>query len=131
MKSTALALAAIVGALTISQSAYANQKNVPTTVKTQDSQAAVLATKPVTFLGRWGYSLNEDNNVSPNANSITLEQSRECNKLNPFDIIKNPNILFTPCEQPTQKTTAQLSEPIEYLKVPPLDSGIKVTVSNF
>lgn len=131
MKSTALALAAIVGALTISQSAYANQKNVPTTAKTQDSQAAVLATKPVTLLGKWGYSLNEDHNISPNANSITLDQSRECSKLNPFDIIKNPNILFTPCEQPATKTTAQLSEPIEYLKVPPLDSGIKVTVSKF
>jgi hypothetical protein len=131
MKSAPLALAVVIGALTISQSAYANQKNVPTTAATQNHQAAVLATKPVTLLGKWGYSLNQNNNFPATANSIVLQPNKGCNNINPFEILKNPNILFKPCQQPTTKPTAQLSEPIEYLKVPPLDSGIKVTVSKF
>ncbi|MBD2358335.1 hypothetical protein H6G41_27620 [Tolypothrix sp. FACHB-123] len=131
MKSVPLTLAIIIGALTISQSAYANQKNAPTTASTPGDRSAVLATKPVTLLGKWGYSINQDNNFPTTANSITLEQNKGCNNLNPFEILKNPNILFTPCQQPSTRTTAQLSEPIEYLKVPPLDSGIKVTVSKF
>ncbi|BAY22826.1 hypothetical protein NIES2100_25900 [Calothrix sp. NIES-2100] len=130
MKSAPLALAVVIGALTITQSAYANQKNVPIATN-QNNQARVLATKPVTLLGKWGYSLNQNNSFPATANTIALEQNKECKKLNPFEIIKNPNILFTPCQQPTTKTTAQLAEPIEYFKVPPLDSGIKVTVSNF
>ena len=130
MKSVPLALAVVIGALTISQSAYANPKNFPTATN-QNNQARVLATKPASLIGKWGYSLDQNNNFPGTANSIALEQNRECQKLNPFEILKNPNILFTPCQQPTTKPTAQLSEPIEYFKVPPLDSGIKVTVSNF
>ncbi|MDZ7956449.1 MAG: hypothetical protein RMY34_00820 [Aulosira sp. DedQUE10] len=130
MKSYPLALAVVIGALTITQSAYANQKNVPS-VTSQSHQAAVLATKPVSLIGKWGYSLNQNNNFSATGKTIELEPDRGCKNFNPFDILKNPNILFTPCQQPTTKTTAQLSEPIEYFKVPPLDSGIKVTVSKF
>ncbi|MBD2212548.1 hypothetical protein H6G27_22130 [Nostoc linckia FACHB-104] len=129
MKSSPLALAVVIGALTITQSAYANQKNVPST-NTQNHQAAVLATKPLSLIGKWGYSLNQ-NNSPLTGNTILREQEKVCKNLNPFEIIQNPNILFTPCQQPTTKTTAQLSEPIEYFKVPPLDSGIKVTVSKF
>jgi hypothetical protein len=130
MKSASLALAVIIGALTITQSAYANQKN---SVTPTGSQAEVLATKPMTLNGRWGYSINGNHNLRTTrpVNSIALEQDKGCGNFNPFEIIKNPNILLQPCQQPKTRTTAQLSEPIEYFKVPPLDSGIKLTVSKF
>ncbi|OUL24572.1 hypothetical protein [Nostoc sp. 106C] len=130
MKSAPLALAVIIGALTISQSAYANQKNSPTATS-QGNQAAVLVTKPVTLTSKWSYSINRNNTFKTTTNSIALEQERGCKNLNPFEILKNPNILFQQCQQPTHQQTAQLAEPIEYLKVPRLDSGIKVTVSKF
>ncbi|MDZ8052774.1 MAG: hypothetical protein RMX68_015550 [Aulosira sp. ZfuVER01] len=128
MKSAPLALAVIIGALTVSQSAYANQKNSPTATS---NQAAVLATKPVTLTSRWSYSINRNNGFKATNNSIALDQSGECKIPKPFEILKNPSIFFKPCQQPTNQQTAQLAEPIEYLKVPRLDSGIKVTVSKF
>lgn len=128
MKSASLALAVIIGALTITQSAYANQKNSPTA---KGNQAAVLATKPVTLTGKWSFGINRNNNFKPSTNSIALEPETGCKKINPFDIIKNPNILFKQCQQPTNYQPSQIAEPIEYFKVPPLDSGIKLTVSKF
>ncbi|BAY08572.1 hypothetical protein [Calothrix sp. NIES-2098] len=128
MKSAPLGLAVIIGALTITQSAYANQKNFPTAA---GDRAAILATQPITLTTRWNYTINRNNTFKPTTNSIALEQERGCKNLNPFEIIKNPNIFFQQCQQPTTKPTSQLVEPIEYFKVPPLNSGIKVTVSKF
>lgn len=128
MKSAPLALTVIIGALTITQSAYANQKNSPTAT---DNQAAVLATKPVSVAGKWSFAINRNNNFKPTTNSIALEPETGCKKVNPFEIIKNPNILFKQCQQPTNYEPSLMAEPIEYFKVPPLDSGIKLTVSKF
>ncbi len=115
MKSAPLALAVIIGALTFTQSAYANQNNSPTAT---GNQAAVLATKPVTLTGRWGFGINRNNNFKTNTNSIALEPETGCKKLNPFDIIKNPNILFKQCQQPTNYQPSLLAEMSAANKLP-------------
>ena len=55
-------------------------------------------------------------------------QEQGCQKINPLEFINNPGAFFKQCQEPTK---TQSSEPIEYLKVPKLDSGISVTVTKF
>jgi sortase (surface protein transpeptidase) len=53
--------------------------------------------------------------------------------MNPLEFINNPESFFKQCQQPTNTQTSQSTDPIEYLKVPELDSGtgISVTVTKF
>ena len=43
----------------------------------------------------------------------------------------NPDALFKECVNPADNRTPQRVEPVEYLKVPGLDSGVKVNVTKF
>ncbi|MBW4562112.1 MAG: hypothetical protein KME32_13335 [Mojavia pulchra JT2-VF2] len=130
MKSSPLALVVVIGTLAMTQSAYANQKNFPSATG-EVHQAAILVTKPATLTSKWGNSINSINNFKATANSITVVQEQGCKNINPLEFIKNPEAIFKQCQKQTNNPTPQLAEPIEYLKVPRLDSGIKVTVGKF
>ncbi|MEH2123561.1 hypothetical protein [Nostoc sp.] len=125
MKSSSIILAVVISALTLSQRAYANQENVPITI---GDRVRVLLTEPATINATWSNFIGQTNNPKQTAESISLVQEQECQKINPLEYINNPSAFFKQCQEPTK---TQSSEPIEYLKVPKLDSGIRVTVTKF
>ncbi|MBD2727631.1 hypothetical protein H6G96_15175 [Nostoc sp. FACHB-892] len=140
MKFSSLTLVVLISALTVSQSAYANQENV--SITTGDApvepfqyrnQAGVLLTKPATINATWSNFIGQTNNPKQTAESILLVQEQVCEKMNPLKFINNPESFFKQCQQPTNTQTSQSTEPIEYFKVPKLDSGtgISVTVTKF
>ncbi|MBD2242051.1 hypothetical protein [Nostoc sp. FACHB-888] len=141
MKFSSLTLVVVISALTLSQTAYANQENVPI-ITTDDApmepfhyrnQAGVLLTKPATINATWSNFIGQTNNPKQTAESILLVQEQVCEKMNPLEFINNPESFFKQCQQPTNTQTSQSNEPIEYFKVPKLDSGtgISVTVTKF
>ncbi|MCC5650265.1 hypothetical protein LC609_10530 [Nostoc sp. XA013] len=140
MKFFSLTLVVVISALTLSQSASANQENVPITTGDAPmesfhyrNQAGVLLTKPATINATWSNFIGQTNNPKQTAESILLVQEQVCEKMNPLEFINNPESFFKQCQQPTNTQTSQSTEPIEYLKVPKLDSGtgISVTVTKF
>lgn len=130
MKSSLLALVIVIGAGAISQKASANQEQVsaPTPV---NKGAAALVTEPATIMGRWNYTINPTNNVKQTSESILLIQERGCRTINPLELINNLDATLKECEKPNNNPTRRVIEPIEYLKVPRLDSGITVPVTKF
>ncbi|MCC5627319.1 hypothetical protein LC613_03730 [Nostoc sphaeroides CHAB 2801] len=130
MKLSSITLVVVISAFALPQSAFANQENVPIT--TDDyNQAGILLTEPATINTTWSNFTGQSNNPKQTAESILLEQEGGCKKINPLEFINNPGAFFKECQKPTNTQTSQSSEPIEYLKVPKLDSGISVTVTKF
>lgn len=127
MKSSSIILAVVISALTLSQRADANQENVTITIGDHD-RVGVLLTEPATINATWSNFIGQSNNPKQTAESISLMQERGCQKINPLEFINNPSAFFKQCQEPTK---TQSTEPIEYLKVPKLDSGIRVTVTKF
>ncbi|MBD2563026.1 hypothetical protein ACEYW6_21975 [Nostoc sp. UIC 10607] len=127
MKSSSITLVFVISALALPQSAYANEENVPI----DRNQAEVLLTEPATINATWSNFIGETNNPKQTAESISLVQDRGCQKINPLEFINNPEAFFKQCQKPTNTQSSQSTEPIEYLKVPKLDSGISVTVTQF
>jgi hypothetical protein len=130
MKSSSITLVIVITAFALAQSAYANQENVPMTTGDRN-QARVLLTEPATINTTWSNFIGQTNNPKQTAESISLVQERGCKKINPLEFINNPDAFFEQCQKPTNTETYQSTEPIEYLKVPKLDSGISVTVTQF
>ncbi|MEH1970648.1 hypothetical protein [Nostoc sp.] len=130
MKSSSTILVVVISALALPQSTYANQENVPMTTGDRN-QAGVLLTEPATINTTWNNFTGQSNNPKQTAESISLVQERGCQKVNPLEFINNPDAFFKQCQQPTNTQNSQNTEPIEYLKVPKLDSGISVTVTQF
>ncbi|AUB41485.1 hypothetical protein COO91_07533 [Nostoc flagelliforme CCNUN1] len=95
------------------------------------NQAGVLLTEPATINTTWSNFTGQTNNPKETAESILLVQEQGCQKINPLEFINNPGAFFKQCQKPTNTQTSQSTEPIEYLKVPKLDSGISVTVTKF
>ncbi|MEH1835707.1 MAG: hypothetical protein V7L29_27555 [Nostoc sp.] len=130
MKSFSITLIVVISALALSHSAYANQENVPMTTG-ERNQAGVLLTEPATINTTWSHFIGQTNNPKQTPESISLMRERGCEKINPFEFINNPDAFFKQCQKPTNTQSSQSTEPIEYLKVPKLDSGISVTVTKF
>ncbi|MBN3909814.1 MAG: hypothetical protein HWQ35_25730 [Nostoc sp. NMS1] len=138
MKSSFITLVVVISALALHQSVYANQENVP--IATVDApnepfhdrnQAGVLLTEPATITTTWSNFTGQTNNPKQTAESISLVQERGCQKMNPLEFINNPDAFFKECQKPANTQSSQSTEPIEYFKVPKLDSGISVTVTKF
>ncbi|MBG1264002.1 hypothetical protein [Nostoc commune] len=130
MKLSSITLMIVISAFFLPQSAYANQENVPM-ITGDYNQAGVLLTEPATINTTWSNFTGQTNNPKETAKSILLVQEQECQKINPLEFINNPGAFFKQCQKPTNTQTSQSTEPIEYLKVPKLDSGISVTVTKF
>ncbi|WP_413171564.1 hypothetical protein [Anabaena azotica] len=111
--------------IAIAPGAYANPKPIPA-IADQKSQSANLVTEAATLTNQWNTVIDNTNN--PNASLRVTDP--ECKKINPLEYIKNPETFFQPCLA-TTGSNLQSHEPIEYLKVPRLDSGLSVTVTNF
>jgi hypothetical protein len=129
MKFSYLSLLAVISMFTVSQRAYANPENFPN-ITIEDNKAANLLTHPATINTTWSNLNGQTNNLKQTANSISVVQEQGC-KINPLEIINKPDSFFKPCQQQTNNQSPQRTEPVEYLKVPRLDSGISVTVTKF
>jgi hypothetical protein len=130
MKSSCIILVVVITALALPQSAHANQENVPITIGDRN-QAEVLLTEPATINTTWSNFTGQTNNPKETTESILLVQERGCQKINPLEFINNPEAFFKQCQKPANTQSYQSTEPIEYFKVPKLDSGISVTVTQF
>ncbi|MGJ5631765.1 hypothetical protein [Nostoc sp. CALU 1950] len=130
MKSSSIILVVVISALALSQSAYANQENVPMTTDDRN-QAGVLLTEPATINATWSNFIGQTNNPKQTTESISLVQEPGCPKINPLEFINNPESFFKQCQKPANTESSQSTEPIEYFKVPKLDSGLRVTVTQF
>jgi hypothetical protein len=131
MKCSFLALIVTIAAFAVVPKAYANQENVPT-ISGKRYQADVLRTEPATINRRWNNTTNQTSNINQNNNSISVVRDQECQNVNPLEFIKNPDAFLKRCQKQTNERVPQRSfEPIEYFKVPKLDSGINVTVTQF
>ncbi|MBK1990361.1 hypothetical protein A0J48_023030 [Sphaerospermopsis aphanizomenoides BCCUSP55] len=132
MKLSLLTLAIVMGAIcgisvitTTISTANANPK--PTSaIQGQHNQSANLITEAATLTNKWNTVIDTTNNTDANL-SI---RDPECKKINPLEYINNPETFFQPCAA-ENNLDIHSYEPIEYLKVPRLDSGVSVTVTNF
>ncbi|MDJ0617523.1 MAG: hypothetical protein QNJ63_12405 [Calothrix sp. MO_192.B10] len=127
MKYSLIVLALAIGTLVVSNRAYANpaRGDAP---KGDRNSANVLITEPVTITNQWDNI--QTNNIQKTTNSILSIRDSKCKKINPLELIENPATFFRECPQPNQQNLPY-TQPVEYLKVPKLDGGIKVPVSNF
>ncbi|MBW4668140.1 MAG: hypothetical protein KME60_12140 [Cyanomargarita calcarea GSE-NOS-MK-12-04C] len=130
MKPLPLALIAAIAVMTMSKSAYANQENVPSTTA-NPNQASTLVTEPVTITNSWGSVVGENNNFSQTAGSISVVREQECKQIKPLELIQNPASFFKECPNQIDNRIPQYTEQIEYFKVPSLESGIRVNVTQF
>ena len=130
MKLSSITLVIVINVLALPQSVYANQENVPM-ITGDYNQAGVLLTEPATINTTWSNFMGQANNPKQTAESISRVQEGGCQKINPLEFINNPDAFFKQCQKPTNTQSSQNTEPIEYFKVPKLDSGISVTVTKF
>lgn len=129
IKSFFIPLALVLSALALPQSAYGNEENVPNVTGRNEAQA--LLTQPASINTKWRNFSGQTINLRPTSQSISGVQDQECAKINPLEILNNPESFFKECPQLTNARRNQNYEPVEYFKVPKLDSGIKLTVTQF
>jgi Tfp pilus assembly protein PilE len=94
-------------------------------VRSKANQAANLVTEAATITNKWNL---DQNNTAGNDSSLRVTDP-ECKTINPLEYLNNPETFFQSC--PANNLNYQNYEPIEYLKVPGLDSSLNVTVTNF
>ncbi|MTJ09909.1 hypothetical protein [Anabaena sp. UHCC 0204] len=123
MKLPLLILSFILCELVQCHDAHANTQPVSnTTVKS--NQAEALITQPATINSNWDYT------PTLNTKSYFTIKDPDCKKINPLDYINNPESFFKSCED-TNNSNRKMYEPVEYLKVPPLESGINIKLGDF
>ncbi len=131
MKYPLLSLLTVISAIALAHPVYANEESFPPIIN-ERPQAAVLVTAPVTINGDTNNTLDRTNNLRQIAEGIGSARAGECPKVNPLDFISNPTAILKPCQQQANNQSLQrTAEPVEYFKVPRLDSGISVTVTKF
>ncbi|MCF4966558.1 hypothetical protein [Nostoc sp. CMAA1605] len=126
MKYFYISLVCLVSAIAVSPSAYANEEN-PQEVVSERHEAATLLTEPVSINSQW----NHGNNLQNTATSISVAQDPQCQSLNPLEFLENPDAIVKKCQELRNNQIPQRTEPVDYLKVPRLDSGLKLTVTKF
>lgn len=124
MKFSPVLLCIVISAIAIPQIASANTENILTTTG-ENNQAANLFTKPASINGSW------QSNIEQNPNSALFLRDQGCKKVNPLDLINNPSAFFEQCQAATNEQIPYTGEPVDYLKVPRLDSGLNLTVTQF
>jgi hypothetical protein len=130
MKYFYISLVLVMSAIAVSQTAYANQEN-PLEITSERHEAAALLTEAVTINSQWNNSINQTNNLQDTASSLTVVQEQGCKNFNPLEFLENPDAILKKCQESASKQIPQRTEPVDYLKVPRLDSGWKLTVTKF
>lgn len=132
MKGSLIALVVVSGAVIVAHPTYANEENVHSATP-QQGQAALLQTKPISIESQTSHIIYRINNRRPTPVPIGVVREQKCKDINPLDFIKDPATNLKLCSKPQQNSDSESkpTEPANYYKVPPLESGIRVPVSKF
>lgn len=130
MKYFYISLVCVVSAIAFSQTAYANPKTRQQIIS-QHHKAAVLLTQPVTINSQWNNPINQTNHLQDTASSLAVVQETGCKNFNPLEYLENPDAIVKKCQESANQQIPQRTEPVDYLKVPRLDSGLRLTVTKF
>ncbi|WP_066381297.1 MULTISPECIES: hypothetical protein [unclassified Anabaena] len=130
MKYYSINLAIVLCAIALNQSAYANPEK-PLKILGEPHQAAALFTEAVTIDSTWKNAIDQSNHLQDTASSILVVQEQGCRNINPLEFLENPDAILKKCQQAANAQIPQRTEPVDYLKVPRLDSGLKLTVTKF
>jgi hypothetical protein len=134
MKHSFTTLIVLLGAIALTQRAYANEVNVPAHESTP-GKAAALETKPAT-INHNSNTTDEISRLNQVTNSIPAVHNQPSLSVSPFDFLKNPSgtIKHFLDEKPNQTQQPIVIDPLAVPK-PPLDNSnrgsINVTVSHF
>lgn len=94
----------------------------------QINQANDLITQPATIDHNW-IQLPRRNNLNPQSNTIPLIRQQGCQ--NVLDLLKDPGTVIKECENKADVAPPSPTEQIEYFKIPRLDSGVKLRITDF
>ncbi|MBD2447002.1 hypothetical protein H6G76_07455 [Nostoc sp. FACHB-152] len=142
MKLPLVALAVVVGALAqltegiaLARPVYAQQENIDP-IMYQRHEAAALLTEPATINSGVNnaviiYRVRSLRQIAESIGKVREEKG--CKNIKPLEILNNPEAAIKECEKPAKNQTPQRNgEPVDYLKVPRLDSGgVRLTVTQF
>ncbi|HIK08345.1 MAG TPA: hypothetical protein IGS40_27320 [Trichormus sp. M33_DOE_039] len=126
MKYFYISLVGVISAIAVSQSAYANEE-ILLEIINERHEAATLLTEPVSINSQW----NNSNNLQNTTTSISVAQDPGCQNFNPLEFLENPDAIVKKCQELKNNQIPQRTEPVDYLKVPRLDSGLQLTVTKF
>jgi hypothetical protein len=130
MKFPPVFLCIVISAIAMTPSAYANQEILPSSIG-DNNQAANLFTEPASIDGSWHFTTNPGDDSQQTTDSVLVVREPGCKKINPLDLINNPGAFFEQCQAATNEPIPHTGEPVDYLKVPRLDSGLNLTVTQF
>jgi hypothetical protein len=141
MKRPFVALAVVVGALAqltegiaLASPVHAQQQETNNHIMFQRHEAAALLTQPVTINSGRDHALIRVRRLRQAAESIgSVREQKGCKNIKPLDFLNDPEAAIKECEKPAQNQTPQRNgEPVDYLKVPRLNSGgVRLTVTQF
>lgn len=133
MKRPLVTLVVVVSAIALARPVYAQQENIDSTM-IERHEASALITQPVTINSGADNALNRARSLRQIADSIgRVREEKGCKNIKPLEILNDPEAAIKECEKRTDNQTPQRNgEPVDYLKVPRLDSGgVRLTVTQF
>lgn len=123
---------AVVGAIALVRPVHAQQAEIdPLTIERHE--AATLIIEPITINNSAINASDRASTLRQIANSIgRVSEEKGCKNIKPLDILNDPEAAIKECEKPSNSQPAQRNgEPVDYLKTPRLDSGVRLTVTQF
>jgi hypothetical protein len=103
---------------------HANAGDKPKSTIINNNQSAELITKPANINSQWSTSQQINTNLN-------IKIDHQSQKINMMDYINNLELFFQDHQDQKNNYQRPNYEPVEYLKVPKLDSGITIKVGDF
>ncbi|BAY18165.1 hypothetical protein NIES2109_07600 [Nostoc sp. HK-01] len=133
MKRPFITLAVVVSAIALARPVQAQSAEIaPLTI--ERNEAATLIIEPITINSSAINASDRAHTLRQIANSIgRVREEKGCKNIKPLEILNDPEAAIKECEKPSNSEPNQRNgEPVDYLKVPRLDSGgVSLTVTQF
>jgi hypothetical protein len=132
MKRPLVALAVVISAIALARPVHAQQENIDP-IMIERHEASALITEPVTINSGRDNAISRARSLRQIADSIgRVREEKGCKNIKPLEILNDPEAAIKECEKRTDNQTPQRNgEPVDYLKIPRLDSGVRLTVTQF
>ncbi|MBE9209603.1 hypothetical protein IQ244_24515 [Nostoc sp. LEGE 06077] len=133
MKRPFIILAVVVSAIALARPVQAQTAEL-TPLTIERNEAATLITEPITINSSAVNDSDRAHTLRQVANSIgRVHEEKGCKNIKPLEILNDPEAAIKECEKPNNSQPNQRNgEPVDYLKVPRLDSGgVSLTVTQF
>ncbi|WP_413199838.1 hypothetical protein [Nostoc piscinale] len=134
MKRPFITLAVIVSAIALAHPVQAQQQEELAPLTIESREAATLITEPITINSSAVSNSDRAQALRQIANTIgSVREEKGCKNIKPLEILNDPEAAIRECEKPNNSQPNQRNgEPVDYLKVPRLDSGgVSLTVTQF